>query len=341
MPTRDRSTDPAVLRRIAIVIGSLPPSTASRLMQSLPASIGRDVRRSVETLDDVDPLERRRALQSFAGGVRRAAESPTITMDRVAVPPANTLSAETPPSQAPDPPPEPAVDGPFEFLETVPAESLTQLLSVETPQTVATVLAHLRPATAAAVLPNLPSTLQSAAMTRLSQQREVPEETLTTLADHFRTAVRHTPTPAQQSSQTLRAILAAMPHRSLSATDKPTEQSAKPDSIPTQTTTPQPTTPPPQPALSTDAAHQILITLPSTALCQALGTVPTETAVLALCGLPTNIVTAALAHLPKPAAATVRRQMMQVHSINLRDIDRAKCDVARAAGPAAPLEMAA
>ncbi len=55
----------AMLRRVAIVLSSLPAPTASKLLGSIDAESKQSVRRTMSTLTDVDPLERQRAIQAF------------------------------------------------------------------------------------------------------------------------------------------------------------------------------------------------------------------------------------------------------------------------------------
>jgi flagellar motor switch protein FliG len=81
---------------------------------------------------------------------------------------------------------------------------------------------------------------------------------------------------------------------------------------------------------STDAIHRHLIGLSPAELCQALGKVSTRDAILALCGLPVEIVEAALAVLPRAQAKSVRSKMNSLGSLNLREIDIAKEQVADA-----------
>ena len=65
---RNSGTDrEAALRRVAIVLSSLPSSTTSALLGSIAPESKQALRRTMATLSDVDPLERQRALQAFKG----------------------------------------------------------------------------------------------------------------------------------------------------------------------------------------------------------------------------------------------------------------------------------
>ena len=72
----------AALRRIAIVLSSLPPAVATRLLGELDGNSKQLVRRTMTGLSDVDPLERKRAIQAFAGSVRQQQSSPTKSHPR-------------------------------------------------------------------------------------------------------------------------------------------------------------------------------------------------------------------------------------------------------------------
>ncbi|MEM9589433.1 MAG: hypothetical protein AAGA03_19280, partial [Planctomycetota bacterium] len=73
-PTVQRSES---LRRVAIVLSSLPAASAAKLLGSLSAESKAEVRSVMANLADVDPMERRLAMQSFSGMVRD--QSPAAT----------------------------------------------------------------------------------------------------------------------------------------------------------------------------------------------------------------------------------------------------------------------
>ncbi|MFK8113450.1 MAG: FliG C-terminal domain-containing protein [Rubripirellula sp.] len=83
--------------------------------------------------------------------------------------------------------------------------------------------------------------------------------------------------------------------------------------------------------IGTDEAHQELVAMSSKKLCESLGRVSTRVAILTLCGLPNEIADAAINELPRSQANQVRSQLMNVGSMEIRDIDRAKEEVVRAA----------
>lgn len=81
---------------------------------------------------------------------------------------------------------------------------------------------------------------------------------------------------------------------------------------------------------STDAIHQYLMRLAPLDLCHALGSVETRSAMLALCGLPNQVAEAVFEILPRAKAKQVRATMNSLGSLQLREIDDAKEQVARA-----------
>ncbi|MGI9472236.1 MAG: FliG C-terminal domain-containing protein [Rubripirellula sp.] len=224
----------ATLRRVAIVLSSLPGSVASQLMGGIDPNAQQEVRRTMATLSDVDPLERKRALHAFKVSVEQPSPSPDLYQASGATTPQNV--PETSPVNRVDPQaarqaasrvvpseqarPFPDVTkttdsdtSPLAFLGSVDDESLVQLLGSEHPQTVALVLASISPDQAARVLPRLESGLQSDALSRIGRLGEIPEEAVAEVAAHFRGCL------SKQSSsertaigrRALDAILAAMP----------------------------------------------------------------------------------------------------------------------------------
>lgn len=63
--TQNTTERRAMLRRVAIVISSLPESTGRMLLGSLGPQMKTDVNRILRSLNDIDPLERRRAIEAF------------------------------------------------------------------------------------------------------------------------------------------------------------------------------------------------------------------------------------------------------------------------------------
>jgi flagellar motor switch protein FliG len=215
----------AMLRRIAIVLSSLPAPVAAQLLGSIDPQTKQAVRRTMTSLADVDPLERRRALRAFKVSVEKRPEvrnpetdpvrDNNAIEDEVAV----TASAET--SHVASrvvsstvSVTRPAEDSlPLSFLGDVQDDILVSLLAIEHPQAVALVLASIAPAQAARVLPRLDPKIQADALSRIGRLGNIPEAAVAEIAEHFRHRLaRRTGDGRNATGQrALDAILAAMP----------------------------------------------------------------------------------------------------------------------------------
>jgi flagellar motor switch protein FliG len=223
----------AMLRRVAIVLSSLPAPVASRLLGSVGPESKQAIRRTMTSLTDVDPLERHRALQAFKVSVEQqpvSAASRGPVADRTArrepagkpssqviaaaaereisPPAASSASAEPWPAVAAAPDP-----SPLSFLGDAEDEVLVNLLAVEHPQAVALVLASIAPAQAARLLPRLPPSLQTETLSRIGRLGNIPEAAAAEVAEHFRQRMARQPYSSRNSTgrRALDAILAAMP----------------------------------------------------------------------------------------------------------------------------------
>jgi len=415
------------MRRIAIVLRGLPEPVSRKLLAELDPETRTRVRREVAGLIDIDPMEQRRALESFTGSMRRGASRATdarvthsLDGDEVQFSSAARNAARNADPAATDrthrrPDPAHAAANPpyrsaagrgdsaatlnenasLEFLSAVTDDDLLGLLQDEHPQTKAVVLAQIRPARAAALLPRLGASQRQDLLTRIGRLPNLPEEMLADVASSFRERVnrlvqsragdplqslvaalgsdstgsnrgsvdasQHVPPAAAAVSPRLQAILAEMPSAGPGRTSAPANQSYTHDRRATddvaettaerlrRITRDEPdgpeyshsdhensTSTPPEPIdsrhpMSTDEIHQELIRMPPRQLCESLGRVGTRTAILALCGLPNKVADAAIACLPRAQANQVRGHLMAVGSLEIRDIDRAKEQIAAAA----------
>jgi flagellar motor switch protein FliG len=184
----------AALRRIAIVLRDLPESVAAKLLGDLPPESRQRVRHEVMTLVDVDPMEHRRALESFTGSLRRGAtrqseqnSSRLDSPDEISFMYAAAASHSSVESSAPAKQPSSSLA----FLDKISNEDLLTLLRDEHPQTKAVVLAQIQPARAAALLPKLGGAQRQDLLMRIGRLHTLPEEMLTDLASSFRDRVDH------------------------------------------------------------------------------------------------------------------------------------------------------
>lgn len=317
------------------MLRDLPDTTAAKLLAELPPEMRQRVRREVAGLEDVDPLEQRRAVESFTASLRQSAAQPVEKH-------ASSL----------------------DFLSEISDDGLLNLLRDEHPQTKAVVLAEIPPARAAAILPRLGTAQRQDLLARIGRLPDVPEEMLSELARSFRTRLdrltadhhdRSThrfagrsrsgdvydamasadislDSPAPVSSR-LQAILAEMPAASPTthATYRSVERSEPSDARMDRSPREQAVKADPRAAsLSVEQTHQELMRLSPAKLCETLGRVDTRTAILALCGLPSHVADAAIACLPRSQANQVRQHLMSVGSLEIREIDQAKASVAAA-----------
>lgn len=436
----------ASLRRIAIVLRDLPEGMAPRLLAELGPQARARVRHELANLVDVDPMERKRALESFTGSLKRQAarreddrdgsQSDYESGGNSTVDELSLRSASYPSPRASDrfgdrsqndlgsttPVSEPSR---LAFLDQVTDEDLMEIMSDEHPQTKAVVLASIEPARAARLLPRLGGAQRQDMLSRIGRLQILPDEMLADLASSFRErvqkiqaknqrnplqqlidqnaidlqadgtsasawdpaqAAQHVPARAAAVSPRLQAILSEMPSsRSATHTEAKNAEARDPQSRQTSyqtasgdeaasdaaerlrritrdeassdphnelsghrsaTAEPRnravdPAPPRKAPSLSTHEVHEELIRMPARRLCEALGRVDTRVAILALCGLPNETADAAIACLPRAQANQVRQHLMSVGSMEIREIDHAKDEVAHSARSAGTISSSA
>ena len=221
----------AMMRRVAIVLSSLPGSIASKLLGGIDPDTQRAVRRTMASLSDVDPLERKRALHAFKVSVEQPVSSPdryerslgnssatsrnSSPTDQAVQPTSRVVSGGVEADQFHSPSVRSAEpdSSPLDFLGSVDDEFLVPLLNTEHPQTVALVLASIHSDQAGRIVPRLAADLRNQALNRIGRLGEIPEAAVTEVAAHFRECLtnqsksRHNPI----GRQALDAILAAMP----------------------------------------------------------------------------------------------------------------------------------
>lgn len=185
----------AAMRRIAIVLASLPEPVAQKLLGSLPRENQRVVRAALGSLSDVDPLEQRRALDGFAVSLRQdrphhsqSTDAAEVVFSRAAIRTLHDRAAEHPAGESgqwkSSERDEPAA--PLAFLLDVDDETLVAHLKGEMPQTLAIILASISPAQAARVLPRLEPAVRADAMRRIANLRELPVDLIEDIGSQLR-----------------------------------------------------------------------------------------------------------------------------------------------------------
>ena len=341
------------LRRVAILLSSLPAPTASKVLQGIDPQSRQLANRAIETLVSVDSAERSEVVDLFKNSMegrtvsRFASESfsgiedefvsgeksPTSGRPSISVrayPQATTskfdIQRET------------KLDS-LQFLESLNSEQLSCLLSDEHPQTIALVLASLPPSTAASTLPLLESQAQCETLSRIGRLEEVDSTTVMEVASQLREKYscsfsQHT---TDGGKRALDAILAEMPELGQTLTQPPLDSSdAHEPSAPSlriaevsidhadddgDIASEEPSKPENVNQIDVDIA---LLQLTPSELFQALGQVSTRDALLTLCGLPASVSERTIAMLPRRRAKQVRDGIENIGPLQLSEVDRAK-----------------
>lgn len=358
----------ATLRRVAIVLNSLPAPLAGKLLSSFDQDKRSRLRKTMTGLADVDPLERKRALEFFSGSIHQHVQEPasqafhsatgnlTAANDEfVAGSPDATPSANSTTVTAEDPWSGQLDRHPLGFLHRVPNPQIVDILTHEHPQTVAVVLASVPPDSAAKIIPGLPRQLRDDVIRRIGRMTQVEPDMLSDVADLLKAKCMDIDLPrdTQPGSHALRAIMAKMqvPHESppqesgggiessvLRQTD--VDDAMKENAVASHrgnsagASSSESASPAHSrqttPSLSTDDVNMHLQSLSPMELCIALGHVDAREALLTLCGLPMKHANRAIAMLPKPQQKKTREQLANLGPLQLAEIDRAKEKVAQA-----------
>ncbi|HBJ37237.1 MAG TPA: hypothetical protein DDZ51_21270 [Planctomycetaceae bacterium] len=189
----------AALRRVAIVLSSLPDATARRLLASLEPDHQRSVRAAISHLDDVDPLERRRALDGFTHSIRHGRSSlagendaAEIVLSRVALHRDDArLSDRSQGNFAKGSDGTAGDSSAFAFLSTVDDDAIAHRIKEEHPQTIAIVLAAVAPRQAARLLAKLGVALRAETMRRLAKMDDPPTEVVEEIAAQLKQKLVH------------------------------------------------------------------------------------------------------------------------------------------------------
>ena len=243
----------AALRRVAIVLSTLPTPLAARLLGTVEPAQKKSLRETMATLVDVDPLEKKRALQAFRTSLTAPSSRDSHPLSSVGTEPANASVADLGSASESIPGPGsrvvPAAAVPQDrihvndqqtsakvsalaFLGDVDDVTLIRSLHGEHPQTIAVVLASIAPHQAARLLPKLSPALQSETLGRIGRLAGVPDDVAREIADHLRQRIRDTEPEATAGSAALSAILAAMPPSTAPAEQVPRSPESRSDAQP-------------------------------------------------------------------------------------------------------------
>lgn len=172
------------IRKVAILVSSLQPAAAEAVLRQIGPVRAAEVRRVMRRLGPIDPEEQRQVLDEFQRAGRQGAAEPSNAVRRASgggveldADLAQRLGLAQSKSR-PTAPAAPSGPRPFAALADAEADKLAGLLSIELPQTIALVLAHLTPEQSGAVLVRLPPGLQAEVVRRLIDLEEIDPEVL-------------------------------------------------------------------------------------------------------------------------------------------------------------------
>ena len=365
MGTKQISKSTSGLRRIAIVLSSLPSEVAADLVNAVDPELKQDLEVVFATLDPIDDDERKRILQQFSDSVG-SSESPEVhvTSRHGDIEDEFQRGDPTPAGLREDrlrrqvssvvtqwdlPTTNTNTQSPFAFLDEIQDELVAKVLSDEHPQMIALVFASITPKQAARILPRLEAVTQAETLRRIESLDEVFQSTAEDVARHLKEKLESVDESlAQPGRNALEAIKQAMPHdfeevflpsRSRHPELPQDDHVIDAESILAEPPTQQPTDSIATVALATEtddtnkevqfSNHDYLTALSPDDLCRGLGQVSTRTAFLALCGLPSEVADAAILRLPRSRANIVRREMRDLKEVRIGDIDNAMQAVAK------------
>lgn len=204
------------LRKVAVLISALDEQAADALLEQMGPDEAAKVRRALVELDDIPAEEQEQVLADF---VRRQRPEPSQSVqDAVSLdidPEVEAAAASwTPTAVATKPVSEDTAS--LDFLQDVEALSIARLLVHEHPQTAAVVISHLPPRHAALVLEALPAGVAMEALERSATIDTIAPDILADLARELRRQlaphVRSNASAAMPLTH-LTAVLEAMDYR--------------------------------------------------------------------------------------------------------------------------------
>jgi flagellar motor switch protein FliG len=238
----------ASLRRAAILLSSMPANLAEALLAKMPKTEAIKVRHAMAQLADVDPLERRRALNAMVDGLKPSGStanghaSPAAQLagglaNMIAAAgnassgnassgnassgnassgnassgnasSSNAAAANHPSHAVPNSHPSAKTPESLQFLAQLSEDLLHQAVGEEHPQTVALVMRYLPAPQAARLLGGLDAPKRIDVVRRLARLQETPAEVLNELGEHLRGLVEKIAPLAAAPSTTGSAILA-------------------------------------------------------------------------------------------------------------------------------------
>ncbi|MGQ9575375.1 MAG: FliG C-terminal domain-containing protein [Thermoguttaceae bacterium] len=297
------------LRKAALLVASLDPQTAELLLGRIQPEQAERVRRAVAELGPIDPNQQTQVLEEFRRmGPLGPKSPPGVELETSLARRLIDRAAESASGPEPAEPAEP----PFRFLREAELDKLVRVLTPESPQVIALVLAHLPPASAGGVLARLAPPLQVDVIRRLVDLEETEPEILREVerglqrrfSEQLRMQRRRVAGLAA-----LGAILEASEPRigmqildNLAQHDRRLVEKLSPGRF----------------------EFADLMALEDEALATAIGAADPELVLLALVGAPPQWLDRLLAHLPEQEAKAVRHRLDHFGPVRLADVDEAR-----------------
>lgn len=313
------------IRKVAILVASLQPRAAEALLNQMGPIRAAEVRRMIRRLGPIDPDEQQQILDEFHRAGRQAqarSDQPRPRSSGVELDPSlaarlgiNEKSAASGPSGSE------GASGvrPFAALADAEADKLANLLSIELPQTIALVLAHLTPEQSGAVLVRLPPGLQAEVVRRLVDLEEIDPEVLAEVETALKARLQKQ-VPMQRRrvaglgavADILRACEGDAGMRILENLGAYAPQLAERFAPPS-------------------VEFDDLQSLDDASLALVFRTAGEELTQVALIGAPPRLITRLLGRLPIEQAAALREAIELPGVIRLSDVEQARAEVAEVA----------
>jgi|GEM_PF-1827182 flagellar motor switch protein FliG len=342
------------LRRVVVVLSSLPTAEADKVLAQFDAADSELLRQSMNSIDQLDENEQHDVLTDFLAqqGTGEIWTDQAATPDLAQTPPdlppstpnmphAAPAEPEQTPAAAPPTarPAEPA--GRFAMLEQLPASLVASQLTNEHPQTVAVLLSRLQPGSSAGILREMSPALQTELLQRISSLGAVSEQVIMELEQAVVELVSGENGDQPNGVQGLATVQAI-----LNATDPLHRHQLidklggryETDSIPQDP--PVVDTAAPTPWLEQDVAgvskvsttdsgkfvirFEDLAQLDDTSLATVIQSVDSQLVLLALAGASQDFVQRIMQPLDEHEGKLLQRRMQQIGPVQLQDIARAQ-----------------
>lgn len=334
------------LRRVAVVLSSLAPSEAERLLLEFEEDVAEKLRETMESLELLEEDQQGLVLRDLLCQQRESLATPVISEEQPE-PAAEPVMApaEEPAATAISPNLPAAPENGWQRLELLPASLVAMRLAEEHPQTAAVVLSRLEPANSAAILREMSAELQAELLRRISSLLPIDEAALAELEAAVTLLSGKQDGNAAGEVDGLAAVHAILDaadplHRhqlldQLGGQNRPvSETEATPADLDRLAPTPwlrQPAAVP-EGRLTTDASDsgrfvvrfEDLAQLDDNSLATVIQSVDTQLVLLALAGASRDFVDRILRPLGNREARLLQQKMQQIGPLQLQDIAKAQ-----------------